>query len=164
MKRTLVTYFSATGVTASVAKKLSHALKADLAEIQPEIPYTTEDLDWRNKESRSSIEMKNPESRPAIKESSIRIEDYDTIFVGFPIWWYVAPTIVQTFLENYDLSNKTIIPFATSGGSNMGNTNENLSKSCKNAKLLEGKVFSQTVLEEELLEWAEEIHDEQNQY
>ena len=157
MKRTLVTYFSATGVTAGVAKKLSHVLKADLTEIQPEIPYTMEDLDWKNKDSRSSVEMANLKSRPAIKPSSIRIDDYDTIFIGFPIWWYVAPTIVQTFLESYDLSDKTIVPFATSGGSDMGNTNEKLSQSCKNAKLLEGKVFSQTVSEKELLKWVEEI-------
>lgn len=157
MKRTVVAYFSATGVTAGVAKKLSNALKADLTEIQPEIPYTMEDLDWKNKESRSSVEMANSKSRPAIKPSSLQIEDYDTIFLGFPIWWYVAPTIVQTFLENYNLSDKTIIPFATSGGSDMGNTNEKLSQSCKNAKLLKGKVFPRTVSEEELLKWAEEI-------
>lgn len=157
MKRTLVTYFSATGVTASVAKKLSNALEADLTEIQPEIPYTMEDLDWKNKDSRSSVEMANLKSRPAIKPSPLQIEDYDTVFVGFPIWWYVAPTIIQTFLESYDLSDKAIVPFATSGGSDMGNTNEKLSRSCKNAKLLEGKVFSQTVSEEELLKWAEEI-------
>lgn len=157
MKRTLVTYFSATGVTAGVAKKLSHVLKADLTEIQPEIPYTMEDLDWKNKDSRSSVEMANPKSRPAIKPSSIRIDDYDTIFIGFPIWWYVAPTIVQIFLESYDLPDKTIVPFATLGGSDMGNTNEKLSQSCKNAKLLEGKVFSQTVSEKELLKWVEEI-------
>ena len=157
MKRTLVAYFSATGVTTSVAKKLSSALEADLTEIQPEISYTMEDLDWKNKESRSSVEMANPKSRPAIKPLSIQIDDYDTIFIGFPIWWYVAPTIVDTFLESYDLTNKAIIPFATSGGSDMGNANEKLSQSCKNAKLLEGKVFSQTVSEEELLKWVEEI-------
>jgi len=123
MSRKLVAYFSASGVTAKVAEKLSEAIGADLYAIEPEVPYTKADLDWMDKKSRSTIEMNNPASRPAIAGKRDNMNDYDTVFVGFPIWWYVAPTIINTFLESYDLTGKTIIPFATSGGSDMGKTN-----------------------------------------
>ncbi len=119
MSRKLVAYFSASGVTAKVAEKLSEAIGADLYAIEPEVPYTKADLDWMDKKSRSTIEMNNPASRPAIAGKRDNMNDYDTVFVGFPIWWYVAPTIINTFLESYDLTGKTIIPFATSGGSDM---------------------------------------------
>ncbi|MGI5895210.1 MAG: flavodoxin [Candidatus Merdivicinus sp.] len=154
MSKKLVAYFSASGVTAKLAKKLAEAVGADLYEIKPEIPYTEADLDWKDKNSRSSIEMSNPMSRPAIEGSCGNIADYDEILIGFPIWWYVAPTIINTFLESYDFSGKTIIPFATSGSSGMGKTNEKLQPSCPNANLLEGKVWKVSASKEELAEWV----------
>ena len=155
MSRKLVAYFSASGVTAKVAEKLSEAIGADLYAIEPEVPYTKADLDWMDKKSRSTIEMNNPASRPAIAGKRDNMNDYDTVYVGFPIWWYVAPTIINTFLESYDLTGKTIIPFATSGGSDMGKTNEKLLPSCKGARLLEGKVFKASVSGADLAKWAE---------
>lgn len=159
MSRKLVAYFSASGVTAKVAEKLSEAIGADLYAIEPEVPYTKADLDWMDKKSRSTIEMNNPASRPAITGKRDNMNDYDTVFVGFPIWWYVAPTIINTFLESYDLSDKTIIPFATSGGSDMGKTNEKLLPSCKGAKLLNGKVFKASVSGADLAKWAEGLEN-----
>lgn len=159
MSRKLVAYFSASGVTAKVAEKLSKAIGADLYAIEPEVPYTKADLDWMDKKSRSTIEMNNPASRPAITGKRDNMNDYDTVFVGFPIWWYVAPTIINTFLESYDLTDKTIIPFATSGGSDMGKTNEKLLPSCKGAKLLNGKVFKASVSGADLAKWAEGLEN-----
>ncbi len=159
MSRKLVAYFSASGVTAKVAEKLSEAIGADLYAIEPEVPYTKADLDWMDKKSRSTIEMNNPASRPAIAGKRDNMNDYDTVFVGFPIWWYVAPTIINTFLESYDLTGKTIIPFATSGGSDMGKTNEKLLPSCKGAKLLDGKVFKASVCGADLAKWAEGLEN-----
>lgn len=144
MSRKLVAYFSASGVTAKVAEKLSEAIGADLYAIEPEVPYTKADLDWMDKKSRSTIEMNNPASRPAIAGKRDNMNDYDTVFVGFPIWWYVAPTIINTFLESYDFSGKTVIPFATSGGSGMGKTEAVLHALCpdsvnwKSGKMLNG--------------------------
>lgn len=159
MSRKLVAYFSASGVTAKVAEKLSEAIGADLYAIEPEVPYTKADLDWMDKKSRNTIEMNNPASRPAIAGKRDNMNDYDTVFVGFPIWWYVAPTIINTFLESYDLTDKTIIPFATSGGSDMGKTNEKLLPSCKGAKLLNGKVFKASVSGADLAKWAEGLEN-----
>lgn len=159
MSRKLVAYFSASGVTAKVAEKLSEAIGADLYAIEPEVPYTKADLDWMDKKSRSTIEMNNPASRPAIAGKRDNMNDYDTVFVGFPIWWYVAPTIINTFLESYDLTGKTIIPFATSGGSDMGKTNEKLLPSCKGAKLLNGEVFKASVSGADLAKWAEGLEN-----
>ena len=159
MSRKLVAYFSASGVTAKVAEKLSEAIGADLYAIEPEVPYTKADLDWMDKKSRSTIEMNNPASRPAIAGKRDNMNDYDTVFVGFPIWWYVAPTIINTFLESYDLTGKTIIPFATSGGSDMGKTTEKLLPSCKGAKLLNGKVFKASVSGADLAKWAEGLEN-----
>lgn len=159
MSRKLVAYFSANGVTAKVAEKLSEAIGADLYAIEPEVPYTKADLDWMDKKSRSTIEMNKPASRPAIAGKRDNMNDYDTVFVGFPIWWYVAPTIINTFLESYDLTGKTIIPFATSGGSDMGKTNEKLLPSCKGAKLLDGKVFKASVSGADLAKWAEGLEN-----
>ena len=153
----LVAYFSTSGVTAGVAKKLADALGADLFEIKPEVPYTAADLDWTDNKSRSTIEMKDPSSRPAIASKVADMSVYDEVFVGFPIWWYIAPTISNTFLESYDLTGKTVIPFATSGSSGMGKTNEALAPSCKGAKLIEGKRFPASVSEKELAGWAESI-------
>ena len=138
MSKKLVAYFSASGVTAKVAETLAEAIGADIFEIEPKVPYTEADLNWMEKNARSTIEMNDPASRPEIAVKRDNMKDYDTIFVGFPIWWYVAPTIINTFLESYDLSGKTIIPFATSGGSGIGKTNERLAPSCKGAKLMDG--------------------------
>ena len=158
MSRKLVAYFSASGVTAKVAEALSEAIGADLYEIEPEVPYTKEDLDWMDKQSRSAIEMNDPTSRPAIVGKRDNMDDYDTVFVGFPVWWYVAPTIINTFLESYDLTGKTIIPFATSGGSGMGKTNEKLQPSCPNSKLIEGKVFKKSASKSEIAAWVDGLN------
>ena len=155
MSRKLVAYFSASGVTAKVAETLAEAIGADIYEIEPAAPYSKADLDWTNQKSRSSVEMSDPASRPAIAGKRNNMDDYDTVFVGFPIWWYVAPTIINTFLESYDLTGKTIIPFATSGGSGMGKTNEKLQPSCPNSKLIEGKVFKKSASNSELAAWAD---------
>ena len=154
MSRKLVAFFSASGVTAKVAEKLSETIGADLFAIEPKVPYTKADLDWMDKNSRSTLEMKEPASRPEIARVRDNMEEYDTVFVGFPIWWYVAPTIINTFLESYDLTGKTIIPFATSGGSGMGKTNEKLMPSCKGAKLLDGKVLKANIGAKELGDWV----------
>ena len=155
MSKKLVAYFSASGVTKKLAEKLAAAVDADLFEIRPKIPYTKADLNWMDKQSRSTIEMQNPSSRPEIAEGGPDLSGYDTIFVGFPIWWYIAPTIVNTFLEGCDLTGKTVVPFATSGGSGMGGTNKALASSCKGAKLLEGKVFKPSASADALRTWAE---------
>ena len=133
MAKKLVAYFSASGVTASVAKEIAEYTKADLFEIKPAVPYTTADLDWTDKNSRSTVEMRDHSSRPEIANKLSNLSDYDTIFLGFPIWWYVAPTIVNNFLESYDFAGKTIIPFFTSGGSGAGQTDEELHKSAPDA-------------------------------
>ena len=133
MSQTLVAYFSASGTTADVAREISNITDADLFEIKPKIPYTTADLDWTNKNSRTTIEMQDENFRPEIAEKISDIENYDTIFLGFPIWWYIAPNIINNFLESYDFSGKTIRPFFTSGGSGAGNTDEKLHKSAPNA-------------------------------
>lgn len=157
MSKKLVAYFSASGVTAKVADTLAKAAGADLYEIKPAIPYTEADLDWRNKDSRSSVEMRDPASRPTIGSAAVDMSEYDTLFVGFPIWWYVAPTIINTFLESYDLSSKTIIPFATSGSSGMGKTNERLSPSCPGSKLLDGRVFKSNTSSDEFIAWIKSL-------
>lgn len=158
MSKKLVAYFSASGVTAKLAETLAEAIGADMFEIVPEVPYTKADLNWQDTASRSTIEMKDPNSRPAIAAKRDNMDNYDTVFVGFPIWWYVAPTIINTFLESYNLSGKTVIPFATSGGSGMGKTNEKLQPSCPGAKLLEGRVFRSGTGKAELSAWVESLH------
>ncbi|MFQ9892542.1 MAG: flavodoxin [Emergencia sp.] len=155
MSKSLVAYFSATGTTAKLADTLAAAAGADLYEIKPEVPYTAADLNWMDKKSRSSIEMNDKAFRPAVSGKVNNMEQYDVIYVGFPIWWYVAPTIINTFLESYDLTGKTIVPFATSGGSGMGKTNEELKSSCKGARLKEGRKFSAHAAEDELKAWVE---------
>ena len=129
-QKSLVVYFSCSGVTKKTAELLSDVAGADLFEIRPEVPYTKADLDWMDKKSRSTVEMNDPSSRPAIADKVEHMEQYDTVYVGFPIWWYVAPTIINTFLESYDFSRKTVIPFATSGGSGMGKTEAVLHALC----------------------------------
>lgn len=154
--KTLVTYFSATGTTEKVAKELAEKVGADLWEIKPAVPYTTADLDWMNKKSRSSVEMADQSSRPEIVGSLENIGDYDTIFIGFPIWWYVAPTIINTFLESHDFSGKTIITFATSGGSGFGQTLEKLQGSCPDAMLKQGRLIKNSNDIDELIR---ELHN-----
>ncbi len=156
-KKMLVAYFSASGVTAKAAWKLAEAADADLYEIRPETPYSKEDLDWMDKKSRSSVEMNDPASRPGIVGKMEDMDQYEVVFVGFPIWWYVAPTIINTFLESYDFSGKTIVPFATSGGSGMGDTNERLAPSCPGAVLLEGKMLNGALSQTELRAWVEKL-------
>ena len=140
MSKKLVAYFSASGITAGVAKKLAKEANADIYEIKPSVPYTKADLNWQDKNSRSSIEMSDHNSRPEIADKNADISKYDTIYLGFPIWWYIAPTIINTFLESYDFSGKKIILFATSGGSGFGKTLINLKSSTVDAEIIEGKV------------------------
>lgn len=154
MSKKLVAYFSASGVTAGVAKTLAEAAGADLYEIKPEIPYTQADLNWMDKQARSTVEMNDLSYRPALADKNANIADYDTIFVGFPIWWYIAPTIINTFLESYDFSGKKIILFATSGSSGFGKTVENLINSCPGAAIKEGSLFKAGVSKEELAAWV----------
>ena len=156
MSKKLVAYFSASGVTKNVAERLAKAVDADLFEIKPQVPYTNADLDWMNKKSRSSVEMSNPDSRPAIAETLPNMQDYDTVFVGFPIWWYVAPTIINTFLESYDFSGKTMVPFATSGSSSMGKTVDVLKKVCPSANWNAGKMLNH-VSDSALADWAKQF-------
>ena len=153
MSKKLVAYFSASGTTKKVAERLAKAAGADLFEIRPAIPYTSADLNWMDKKSRSSVEMNDPDSRPEIAETIPNMADYDTVFIGFPIWWYVAPHIIHTFLESYDFSGKTLVPFATSGGSGMGKTVDELRKLCPNADWKAGKLFS-GVSDQALAAWA----------
>lgn len=157
MNKTLVAYFSASGVTAKLAGNLAAAVGGDLHEIKPEKPYTHADLDWMDKKSRSSVEMNDKSFRPAIANKVEDMNQYDVIYVGFPIWWYVAPTIINTFLEQYNLKGKVVVPFATSGMSKMGKTNEELADSCKGAILKEGKRFEANAGVAELKKWAESL-------
>ena len=157
MAKALVAYFSASGVTKKLAERLAKTTGADLHEIQPEVPYTSEDLNWMDKKSRSTIEMTDKTIRPAITGKVENMASYDVVFVAFPIWWHVAPTIVNTFLEQYDLSGKKIVPVATSGGSGMGKTNQELAPSCPGAILEEGKRFEANAGESELKIWAEKF-------
>ena len=153
-KKSLVAYFSASGVTARAAKTLAKAAGADLYEIKPKMPYTKADLNWMDKNARSSIEMKDPSSRPELADENADIASYDVIFLGFPIWWYVAPTIINTFLEAYDFSGKTIILFATSGGSGLGKTVEKLKPSVSDTTVIkEGKLLNGQVTKENLENW-----------
>ncbi|MBO4931118.1 MAG: NAD(P)H-dependent oxidoreductase [Clostridia bacterium] len=156
MSKKLVTYFSASGVTAAAAKTLAEAANADLYEIRPAVPYTRADLNWMDKQSRSSVEMQNKTLRPAIADTDAAVAEYDVIFVGFPIWWYVAPTIINTFLEAYDFSGKTVVLFATSGGSGFGKTLDELKGSVSDtANLVEGKLLNGKLSREDLAAWAD---------
>jgi flavodoxin len=158
MSKKLVAYFSASGVTSELAKTLAAAADADLYEIKPEVPYPKADLDWRDDQARSSLEMKNPASRPAVADKNANIAAYDVVFVGFPIWWYVAPTIINTFLESYDFSGKTIVPFATSGSSGLGKTNEKLQPSVSGTAILkEGKLWNKRTSKDTLASWVESL-------
>lgn len=157
MSKRLVAYFSASGVTAKTAKALAEAAEADLYEIQPQIPYTQADLNWMDKKSRSTVEMNDPDSRPVISGSVPGMEQYDVIFLGFPIWWYTAPTIIKTFLESYDMAGKKIVLFATSGGSGLGDTARTLQKVCPKAEFKGGKLLNGRQSRESLTSWIESL-------
>ncbi|MEZ3485125.1 MAG: NAD(P)H-dependent oxidoreductase [Lachnospiraceae bacterium] len=157
MSKNLVAYFSASGVTARAAKNLVKATGADLYEILPAVPYTSADLNWNNKKSRSSLEMNDKASRPELKSHDAPIARYDTIFLCFPIWWYTAPAIIRTFLEAYDFTGKKIVLFATSGGSGLGRTADELADSCSGADIRNGKMLNGNLSESELRECAESL-------
>ncbi len=142
MKKILVAYFSASGTTGALAKNLAHAADCDLYEIRPVVPYTRADLNWMDKQSRSSVEMRDHNSRPAISGDPVDISKYDTVFIGFPIWWYIAPTIINSFLEAHDFNRKKIVLFATSGGSGFGKAVENLKPSAPGAVIEEGEIIN----------------------
>ena len=154
MKMTLVAYFSASGVTKAAAQQLAEVAGADLHEIKPEQPYTDADLDWQDKQSRSTIEMKDKSSRPAITAKLQNMKDYDVIYVGFPIWWYTCPTIINTFMEAYDFQGKTVIPFATSGGSSIKKACADLKAAYPNINWKEGKLLNRTS-KAEMQKWVE---------
>ena len=151
--KTLVAYFSASGVTKGAAEQLAAVAGADLHEIKPETPYTDADLDWTDKQSRSTVEMKDKNSRPAITDKLANMQDYDVVYVGFPIWWYTSPTIINTFIEAYDFKGKTVIPFATSGGSTIKKACEDLKAAYPDVKWKEGKLLNR-VSKQDLESWV----------
>lgn len=154
MKKALVTYFSASGVTRKLAKTLAAEIGADLFEIEPEIPYTDADLDWQDSKSRSSVEMNDKSCRPGIRSKVEDMDQYDVVFVGFPVWWYREPSIIDTFMEAYDLSQKTVVPFATSGGSPIGSSGRNMQVLAPGADVADGKRFGANASGKELAVWA----------
>ena len=159
MSKKLVAYFSASGVTAKVAGLLADAVGADIHEIRPKFPYSKADLNWMDKKSRSSIEMNNKAFRPEIEHSDLKLDAYDVVFLGFPIWWYVAPTIINTFLESYDFAGKKIILFATSGSSGFGKTVEELRVSVPaSCEIIEGKLLNGKQTIPKIRDWTETLH------
>ena len=157
MSKKLVAYFSASGQTGRLAKTLSEAIGANLFEIVPEQKYTDEDLNWQNSSSRSSVEMKDRSARPAISSKVANMPEYDVVFVGFPIWWYREPSIIDTFIESYDFAGKTIVPFATSGGSGMGDSSANIQALAPRAKVAEGRRFASSANAKEMKSWLEKL-------
>lgn len=156
MKKALVAYFSASGVTAKLAERLADAIGADLSEIDPTVRYTSADLDWRNKQSRSSVEMNDRSCRPEINRTVDDMAQYDVVFVGFPVWWYREPSIIDTFMEAYDFSGKTVVPFATSGGSGIGDSAANLQMLAAGAKIATGRRFDANTSADKLADWAKQ--------
>ena len=157
MRKILVAYFSATGTTKKVAEKLAKATRGNLFEIKPQVEYTSEDLNWNDKKSRSSVEMNDEFSRPEIENVVENIDDYDTVFVGFPVWWYIPPRIIQTFIEKHNLSGKKIITFATSGGSEIKGSTDFLKKNYSDLNIIEGKRFGWNESLESIGAWVEKI-------
>lgn len=157
MSKLLVAYFSASGITARAAEKLAKAAGADLYEIKPAIPYTRKDLDWTDKKSRSTVEMKDKAFRPELADHDAPVGNYDTILLGFPVWWYTAPTIINTFLEAYDFTGKKIVLFATSGGSGLGRADQDLAVSCPGAQIVKGRMLNGSLSEKDLRQWAESL-------
>lgn len=156
MKKALVAYFSASGVTAKLAERLASQIGANLFQIEPQTPYTPADLDWTDKQSRSTLEMQDRSSRPAIASKAPGLEGYDVVFVGFPVWWYREPSIIDTFMESGDFSGKTVVPFATSGTSQIGDAGKNMAALAPGAKVEEGKRFPADADASELGAWAEQ--------
>ena len=156
MKKRLVAYFSASGVTRKTAELVAEAAGADLYEITPKVPYTKADLNWMDKNARSTVEMKDRKSRPALGGKELDLSTYDEILLGFPIWWYVAPTIINSFLEKHDFSGKRIILFATSGGSGFGNTAHELQSSAPKAEIVEGKLLNR-MSRKDISEWVKTL-------
>ena len=154
MSSKLVAYFSASGVTAKLAERLADAIGADVFAIEPAVPYTKADLDWMDKKSRSTIEMNDPSCRPAIASEVDNMAQYDVVFVGFPVWWYREPSIIDTFMESYDFTGKTVVPFATSGMSPIGDAGANMQALAPGAKVAAGKRFPNGVSAAELEKWA----------
>ncbi len=154
MKKSLVTYFSASGVTAELAKRLAKAVQADIYEIRPQKPYTDADLNWMDKNSRSSVEMKDLSCRPAIVLPTPDIQKYDVIFVGFPVWWYREPSIIDTFMEACNFDGKTVVPFATSGGSGIGQSGKNMQKLAPGAKVHKGECLNANTSDTALADWT----------
>lgn len=156
--KSLIAYFSCSGVTKQVAEQIALVVHGDLHEIQPEIAYSDQDLNWHDQYARSTIEMKDHSNRVAIGNHVTNMDEYDTIFIGFPIWWYIAPTIINTFLEQYSFDNKTIIPFATSGGSGVGETDKYLQSSVSNqARLCPTTMLNGVITSDEILHWVEDM-------
>ncbi len=153
--KALVAVFSASGVTAAVAKRLADAIGAPLYEIRPAVPYTEADLDWRDQGSRSSVEMKDKACRPALADTAAPVADADLIFLGYPVWWYREPSIIDSFLDAYDWTDKTVVPFCTSGGSDLGEGQNRVETLAKGAKVLRGRRFSARASESELKKWFE---------
>ena len=156
MSKKLVAYFSASGTTKKAAERLAKTVGADLFEIKPAAPYTSADLNWMDKKGRSSVEMNDPASRPEIAGKLSNMADYDTVFIGFPIWWYVAPHIIHTFVESYDFSGKTLVPFATSGGSGLGRSVDDLKTLCPNADWKAGKMVN-GLSDKAIADWAKQF-------
>ena len=153
--RKLVAYFSASGSTARLANTLAAAAGAELYEIKPSVPYERRDLNWMDKKARSTVEMQDPNCRPELKDTAAPVQEAEVIFLGFPIWWYREPSIIDSFLEAYDFSGKTLVPFCTSGGSALGEGQGRIEKLAKGAKVLPGKRFSARASESELKTWIE---------
>ena len=158
MSKILVAFFSASGITEELARHLCQAVEGDLYEIRPKVPYTTEDLDWTDRNSRSTVEMNDKSCRPPMADANAPVEDADVIFVGYPVWWYREPSIIDTFLEAYDFSGRTIVPFATSGGSEIGaEAPKRMQEICPGARVLPGRKFSHNASIERLKDWVESL-------
>ena len=157
MSKRLVAYFSATGSTAKRAKTLAGAIQADLYEISPAEPYERRDLNWMNKKSRSTVEMQDPNCRPALADTDAPVAEADVVFVGFPIWWYREPSIIDSFLDTYDWAGKTVVPFCTSGGSDLGEGQSRIETLARGAKVLHGRRFSARASEDDLRRWIESM-------
>jgi flavodoxin len=157
MKKVLVSYFSASGITADLANRLAQTIGADTFEIRPQKPYSTADLDWTNKMSRSSVEMRDPDCRPPLAKAIPDLTNYQVVFVGFPVWWYREPSIIDTFMEKGNFEGQTVVPFATSGGSGLGDSMQNMQRLAPQAVVKNGQRFSANVSAQELAAWAKQF-------
>ena len=158
MSKKLVAYFSAGGNTAKVAQNLAAAANAEIYEIRPAVPYTRKDLNWMDKKSRTTLEMQDRNCRPELTDTDAPVADTDVVFLGFPIWWYREPSVIDSFLDAYDFGGKTVVPFLTSGGSGLGEGQERIETLAKGAKVLTGRRFSARASEKELASWVSELN------